>query len=275
MVRSSTVRLPTLLDSSHSFGEGHSGRSGLGSGGPLLASETLVPEVVVASGGISQSSPAPEGPCLPTHVSSTSSETREFTSYTLAAFWEKGKQAGLSARATEFSAEALRESTRASYDSKLECFFKWCNDIPCDPYSASLGQVADFLVFLFDKGLAISTIRAYRSAIASCHKGFRDGSSILGSSVLSRLRRSFILKHPPVKTLLSAWSLPVVLRALSEAPFEPLHKASLHCLAIKTAFLVAIASGHRIRTLMPSLMSQGILGGNLRVSVLFPDQALL
>ena len=41
----------------------------------------------------------------------------------------------------------------------------------------------------------------------------------------------------------------MVLRALSGAPFEPLHKASLHCLAIKTAFLVAIASGHRISTL--------------------------
>ena len=115
----------------------------------------MVPEVVISSGGMSQSSPSPEGPCLSTHVSSTPSKTRESTSLTLAAFREKGKQAGLSARATELSAEALRESTQASYDSKLECIFKWCNDIPCDPYSASLGQVADFLVFLFDKGLAL------------------------------------------------------------------------------------------------------------------------
>ena len=208
----------------------------------------MVPEVI-SSGGTSQSSPSTEGPCLATHVSSTPSETRESTSHTLAAFREKGKQAGLSARATEFTAEALRESTRASYDSKLECFVKWCNDIPCDLYSASLGQIADFLVFLFDKGLAISTIRVYRSAIASCHKGFQDGSSISGSSVLTNLCRSFFLKRPPVKTLLPAWSLPVVLWALSGAPFEPLHKASLHCLAIKTAFLVAIASGHRVSTL--------------------------
>ena len=174
---------------------------------------------------------------------------RESTSHTLAAFREKGKQAGLSARASEFTAEALRDSTRASDDSKLECFFEWCNDLPCDPYSASLGQVADFLVFLFDKGLAISTIRGYRSAIASCHRGFQDESSISESSILSSLCRSFVLKRPPVKTLLPAWSLPVVLKALSEAPFEPLHKASLHCLAIKTAFLVAIASGHRVSTI--------------------------
>ena len=60
VVRSSTVHLPTLLDPSHSSGEGRSGRSGHGSGGPLLASETMVPEVVISSGGTSQSSPSSE-----------------------------------------------------------------------------------------------------------------------------------------------------------------------------------------------------------------------
>ena len=78
---------------------------------------------------------------------------------------------------------------------------------------------------------------------------FRTDLRFRGRQSLYRLCKSFFLKRPPVKTLLPAWSLPVVLRALSEAPFEPLHKASLHCLAIMTAFLVAIASGHRISTL--------------------------
>ena len=257
VVRSSTIRLPTLLDPPHSLGVDRSGRSGRGSGGPLLASETMVPEVVITSGGTSQSSPSSEGLYLQTHVSSTASETRESTSHTLAAFREKGKQAGFSARASDFTAEALRESSQASYDFKLECFFEWCIDLPCDPFSASLGQVADFLVFLFDKGLAISTFRGYRSVIASCHRGFQDGSSISESPILSRLCRSFFLKRPPVKTVLPAWSLPVVLRALSEAPFEPLHKASLLCLAIKTAFLVAIASGHRISTILALSIEPG------------------
>ena len=111
VVGSSVVCLPTFLDPSHSSGEGRSGRSGPGSSGPLLASETMVPEVVISSGGTAQSSTSTEGPCLSTHVSSTPSETRESTSHTLTAFREKGKQAGLSARATEFAAEALREST--------------------------------------------------------------------------------------------------------------------------------------------------------------------
>ena len=74
VVRPSTVRLPTLFDPPHSLGEDRPGGSGRGSGGPLLASETMVPEVVIASGGTSQSSSSVEGPCLPTHVSSSASE---------------------------------------------------------------------------------------------------------------------------------------------------------------------------------------------------------
>ena len=69
------------------------------------------------------------------------------------------------------------------------------------------------------------------------------------SEFLSRLCRSFFLKCPPVNTILPVCSLPAVLRFLWKAPFEPVHKASLHLLAIKTAFLVAIASGHRVSTL--------------------------
>ena len=71
--------------------------------------------------------------------------------------------------------------------------------------------------------------------------------------------RSFFLKRPPSKTLLPAWSLPAVLKVLASAPFEPLHKASLRILMIKTAFLVAIASGHRVSSLQALCVGPGHL----------------
>ena len=100
-----------------------------------------------------------------------------------------------------------------------------------------------FLDSLFVKGLALATLRSYRSAIASCHRGFCDGSSVTNSLFLTRLLRSFFLKSPPSTTLLPAWSFPAVFEILASAPFEPLHKSSLRLLTFKTAFLVAIASG--------------------------------
>ena len=102
---------------------------------------------------------------------------------------------------------------------------------------------------MFDKNLSVNTIRLYRSAIASCHSGFEDGSSVSSSPFLSRLIRSFTLKRPRVRSLLPSWSLPAVLRALAKEPFEPMSQASLRCVTLKTVFLVAIASGHRVSTL--------------------------
>ena len=108
-----------------------------------------------------------------------------------------------------------------------------------------VGSVADFLISLFDKGRSLSTIRGYRSAIAAVHRGFADGSGVSNSPFLTHLLKSFFLKRPANRSLTPAWSLPLVLDALSKPPFEPLAKASLHHLSVKTAFLIAIASGQR------------------------------
>ena len=189
-----------------------------------------------------------EGSSHPTPVSSDSSQDRESPSFILAAFRSQAKEAGLSDRAADFTAGALRDSSCVTYNSKLECFARWCEVRHCCPTSAFLGQLADFFISLFDKGLSVSTLCLYRSAFASCHSVFQDGSSFPSSLSLSRLFRSFFLKRPPVKSLLPAWSLPAVLHALSLEPFEPMYRASFHHLTLKTVFLVAIASGHRVST---------------------------
>ena len=78
-------------------------------------------------------------------------------------------------------------------------------------------------VSLFGKGLSFAALRVYRSAFASCHLGFEDGSSVSSSKFLCRLFRSFFLKRPPVKSLLPAWSLTAVLQVLAAEPFEPMY----------------------------------------------------
>ena len=111
-----------------------------------------------------------------------------------------------------------------------------------NPRTASVSRIADFLIAIFDKGRAISTIRGYRSAIAAVHA---DGASITESPTLGKLLRALFNKRPPARKLLPSWSLPKVLDALAQAPFEPLAEASLRDVTIKTVFLVAIASGQR------------------------------
>lgn len=110
---------------------------------------------------------------------------------------------------------------------------------------ASLGVIADFLISLFDKGRFLSTLRGYRSAIAAIHAGFPDGLRVSNSPRLAMLLWSFFLELPPQQKLAPPMSLPKVLSALFMPPFEPLAKASLHCLTFKTLFLIAIASRQR------------------------------
>ena len=74
---------------------------------------------------------------------------------------------------------------------------------------------------------------------------------------LSKLCSSFMLKRLPAKSLTPAWSLPSVLRVLMEAPFEPLATTSLRNLTLKTVFLVAVASGHRVSTLQALCLDRG------------------
>ena len=239
---------------------------------PYMASETLVSSSHSSLGRSSKGVASSKGPSGTTHVSDSSSQSRKSSSFSMASLRQQGEEAGLSQRAAQFSAEALRQSTRDT--SRLEGFREWCAKIPCDPTSASLGVVADFLISLFDKGLALATLRSYRSAIASCHRGFRDGSSVTNSPFLTRLLRSFFLKRPPSKTLLPAWSLPAVLIVLASAPFEPLHKASLRLLTLKTAFLVAIASGHRVSSLQALCVDPGHLRWEASGVRLILDRAL-
>ena len=117
--------------------------------------------------------------------------------------------------------------------------------------------MADFFIHLFDKGLALPTIRCYRSAIGVIHKGFEDGSLVSNAPALMKLFKAFFLRRPPLKKLLPSWSLPKVLEALAKQPFEPMAKASLMDLTVKTTFLMALASGQRRGTLHALSTSPG------------------
>ena len=79
--------------------------------------------------------------------------------------------------------------------------------------------------------------------MASCHRGF--SGRFFGNELCFPYPFGQVLlfeEDPLLRRLFRAWSLPAVLKVLASAPFEPLHKASLRLLTLKTAFF----SGHRL-----------------------------
>ena len=107
-------------------------------------------------------------------------------------------------------------------------------------------MIADFLTFLFtEKKCQVSTIKGYRSTISNTLK-FKAGYDIGSHPVLSELIKSFQRQRPVERSLAPKWDLAFVLMHLCKTPFEPLSKASLLHLSMKTAFLITMATARRV-----------------------------
>ena len=118
------------------------------------------------------------------------------------------------------------------------------------PAEAPVAEVAEFLNGLRTvehkgKPLAPSTIAGYKSVVAAIHKGFSDETTVSSNTDLSTLIKGLFVVSARPRTLSETWDLPTVLKYLAGPPFEPIHTAPLRSVAVKTAFLVQLASARR------------------------------
>lgn len=153
---------------------------------------------------------------------------------------------GFSERVASTMASARRESTSRTYDARINRYRSWCEERNVDPISAPVTEVAEFLQDLFDKNkFTPSTIAGYKSAISLVHQEV-NGVPLGQVSDLCKQITGMYQKRPTKKSLVPNWSLPLVLNMLNKHPFEPLEKADIKYVTLKTVFLVAVASGRRV-----------------------------
>ena len=151
---------------------------------------------------------------------------------------------GFSVDVAERIAAPQRSSTRTIYKSKWALFEKWCRENSVDFSTASVKQISDFFMYLYqDLNRCPSTIDGYRTAIVDTLGP--EGHHITQSSDLHRLLSSFHRDHPKNSRNLPKWNLSVVLNDLTKAPFESTKDTYLKHLTLKTAFLLALASSKR------------------------------
>ena len=146
----------------------------------------------------------------------------------------------------EHISKARRVSTAKVYDAKWQIFRDWANQRKIDPIQATPQIVADFLTFLFSvKKCQVSTIKGYRSTISDTLK-YKTGYDFGSHPVLSELIKPFAIKRPVDRSLAPKWDLAFVLSHICKAQFEPLDKALLFYLSVKTVFLVTLATARRV-----------------------------
>ena len=108
--------------------------------------------------------------------------------------------------------------------------------------SPSIKQISDFFLYLYqDLNRRPSTIDGYRTAIVDTLG--TTAQHIAHDPDLHRLLSSVHRDRPKSSRNLPKWNLSVVLNELTKAPFEPMKDTDLKHLALKTAFLLALASG--------------------------------
>ena len=145
----------------------------------------------------------------------------------------------------EHVSKARRESTVKVCDAKWQIFRDWADQRKIDPIQATPQIVADFLTFLFSvKKCQFSTIKGYRSTISNTLKN-KTGYDFGSHPVQSELIKSFAKQRPVDRPLAPKWDLALVLSHMCKAPFEPLDKALLFHLSVKTVFLVTLATARR------------------------------
>ena len=100
-----------------------------------------------------------------------------------------------------------------------------------------------FMYLYLDLNRRPSTIDSYRMAIVDTLGPM--GLHISQISDLNRLLSSFHRDCPKSSRNLPKWNLSVVLSELTKAPFKPIIDTDLKYRTLKTAFLLALASGKR------------------------------
>ena len=92
-----------------------------------------------------------------------------------------------SEKVAEHTSKARRISTTKVYDLKWNIFSRWFHIRDIDPVMASPGNVADFLLHMFqEKKCQVSTVKGYRSTISNTLK-FKSGQNIGSDPIISEL----------------------------------------------------------------------------------------
>ncbi len=151
----------------------------------------------------------------------------------------------LQSRVIDTLTEARAPSTRRLYALKWGVFVKWCHQAHIDPVTCTVLDVLSFLQYRLDSGSLPSTLKVYVAAIAAFRSPQRGQSIVRNAMVVSFLKGARRL-HPPRPPSVPPWDLDVVLRALSQPPFEPLTSVGLKELSLKTTLLLALTSAKRI-----------------------------
>ena len=121
-----------------------------------------------------------------------------------------------------------------------------------------MSTILSFLQGLLNDGQSPQSLKGYLATLAACHTG-ADGRPVGSLPLVMRFMKGARRLRPPSRRFFPKWDLVTVLDGLSRAPFEPLESMDLKHLSLKTALLLALASGKRVSDLTALSVQQSCM----------------
>lgn len=233
----------------------------------FLATKRVVPRSGVYGNNVSTQTSSQERPSTATALPSVPPQSPRATVSRVETVKRLLRFRGYSRGVSQAVAESRRNSTNLNYQSKWKTYRQWCLDAGHSVSRPSSQKFADFILFLHrTRHLSASAIKGYKAMLNSVFslKGF-DLSQDL---VLTNLIKSIETQTPRKSVGPPSWNLDVVLRALSQPPFEPLRSASFRDLTKKSLFLVSLATAKRVSELQALSRRVASQGEDLLLSYL-------
>lgn len=225
---------------------------------PIMASETLVPGTPSVIDRLPSQVANTTGSAVSTEGSILPPRSGSFQPDCMASIDQSFQTEGFSKEARELLSASWRKGTRKDYSSKFKKYYSWCNSREIDPNNATISQVADFLVSLFESGLQYRTIAGYRSMISNILPHV-DNVPVGQHPHICRLLKGVFNTRPPSTKLIPEWDLQLVLDVLQKHPFEPLENIDLKHLTFKTVFLISITTFRRCSDLQSLRVNDSLM----------------
>lgn len=136
--------------------------------------------------------------------------------------------------------------------------------------------VLSFLQSLLEKNRAPCTLKIYTAAISAQH-AFVNGQPLGSHNLVTRFLKGAQRLCPAQTVRCPSWDLSLVLKSLTQHPFEPMEQGDLKWLSWKTSFLLAITSAKRVGELHALSVSESCMCWNAdnTVVTLWPNPSFL
>jgi integrase len=163
------------------------------------------------------------------------------------------EESQFSSTAQTLMVNSIRPSTRKAYRSCWRRWMDWCSERSLGANSPALSDLANYLSFLFEEGLAPRSLALHKSAIISILSLENERfSSFSKADCLNRIIKGAFNSRPPLKST-EVWDIEQVLSCLRS--WGPNTGLSVKQLMWKSLALIAIVSACRVSDLA-SLSSQ-------------------